>query len=51
MGKGIRNFGYKFGGFVATFALIVTTLNVNTTCAYFAHQPKLPESAKKLRKF
>lgn len=51
MKKYIRNFGYRFGGVIAAFALVITTLNVNSTCVYFAHQPKLPESAKKLRKF
>ena len=29
----------------------VTSLTINTTCIYSLHQPKLPESAKKLRKF
>lgn len=36
---------------LACVALIVTALNVNTTCMLFVHQPKLPDSAKKLRLF
>ncbi|MEA1976136.1 MAG: cyclic lactone autoinducer peptide [Bacillota bacterium] len=39
------------GNIIASFALMVTTLNVNTACVYIAHQPKLPVSAKELRKF
>jgi hypothetical protein len=26
-------------------------MNVNSVCMLFAHQPELPEEAKKLRKF
>ena len=32
-------------------ALAIVTANVNSTCQFIIHQPKLPESAKKLRKF
>ncbi|NCC15450.1 MAG: cyclic lactone autoinducer peptide [Clostridia bacterium] len=46
-----KNFLYSLGGMVATLAVVITTLNVNTTCLYMAHQPKLPDAAKKLRKF
>lgn len=42
---------YTLGSMVASLALAVTTLNVNTTCAWIAHQDELPKSAKKLRKF
>lgn len=42
---------YKLGNIVTSLALMVTALNVNTACVYIAHQPKLPDSAKKLRKF
>jgi len=42
---------YKLGSVVASLALMVTALNVNTACVYIAHQPKLPDSAKRLRKF
>lgn len=46
-----KNILYSLGGMVATLAVVVTTLNVNATCLYMAHQPKLPDSARKLRKF
>ena len=42
---------YTLGSMAASFALMVTALNVNTACVYIAHQPKLPDSAEKLRKF
>ncbi|MDF2474336.1 MAG: hypothetical protein K0R21_2118 [Anaerocolumna sp.] len=46
-----KDFINKFGGMIASLALLVTALNVNTTCAWIVHQPKLPEGARKLRKF
>jgi cyclic lactone autoinducer peptide len=36
---------------IAKIALVVTKANVNSTCPYNLYQPKLPETAKKLRKF
>lgn len=36
---------------IISFALMVTSSSVNRTCVFIAHQPKLPESAKKFRKF
>ena len=33
------------------FVCAITVANVNTTCGFMAHQEKMPESAKKLRKF
>lgn len=39
------------GKSVAMIALMITTLNVNTVYVFNAHQPEIPESAKKLRKF
>lgn len=42
---------YTLGSVVSAFALVVTTFNVNTTCAWIMHQDELPKSAKKLRKF
>lgn len=41
----------KLSIIVARAALLATTSNVNSTCEYKIHQPKLPENAKKLRKF
>ena len=46
-----KNWLFKLGSMTATFALIITALNVNTTCMFIAHQAELPKSAKKLRKF
>ncbi|MSU01478.1 cyclic lactone autoinducer peptide [Tissierella sp. DSM 105185] len=40
----------RFGGVLASLALMVTSMNVNTTCMYLAHQPELPKGAEKLRK-
>ena len=36
---------------IAAAAKKATSVNVNSTCLFVAHQPKLPENAKKLRKF
>lgn len=36
---------------LASLALGVTTMTANSTCAFLAYQPKMPEGAKKLRKF
>jgi len=41
----------KLLGLVASSAIMVTALNVNTTCICFIHQPKLPKGAEKLRSF
>jgi cyclic lactone autoinducer peptide len=41
----------KIGTSLASLALMVTALNVNTACMLFVHQPKLPDNAKRLRKF
>ncbi len=42
---------YSVGGMIGALASIVTALNVNTTCLFYAHQPKLPSAARKLSKF
>ncbi len=36
---------------LANIAMSAVKLNVNSTCLYIAHQPELPEKARKLRKF
>lgn len=43
--------GNKLGKAAAAMALKVTSMNVNSACMLLVHQPKLPEGAKKLRKF
>lgn len=49
--QALKKFLTKFSGVIASLALFITALNVNATCAFIIHQPKLPEGAKKLRKF
>jgi cyclic lactone autoinducer peptide len=49
--KNLKKITIRFGGILASLALMITSLNVNTTCMLIAHQPKMPEEAKKLRKF
>lgn len=49
--KKMKSLIYKFGTVLAGLALCITSLNVNTTCMLFIHQPELPNGAKKLRKF
>ncbi|WP_084492907.1 cyclic lactone autoinducer peptide [Lacrimispora indolis] len=41
----------KLGDMLACFALMVTTLNINTTCMMYSHQPKMPKKAQRLRRF
>ncbi|NYB75003.1 cyclic lactone autoinducer peptide [Sedimentibacter hydroxybenzoicus DSM 7310] len=41
----------KLTKYLASFALMIVALNVNTSCLFAAHQPKLPSGATKLRKF
>lgn len=41
----------QIGILVASTALAVTAMNVNSTCIFAIHQPKLPKDASKLRKF
>jgi len=47
----MKNLYLKFSGVVAALALLVTSSMMNVTCALIMHQPKMPEGAKKLRKF
>lgn len=44
-------FVMKLTKYLASFALMVVALNVNTSCLFAAHQPELPLGANKLRKF
>ena len=47
----MKNLIYKFGGAMASLALMVTVFNVNSACFMHIHQPKLPAGIEKLRKF
>ena len=50
MKKMFSYMAYRIGTAVAAMALMVTALNVNTTCIWLSHQPKLPQGADKLKK-
>lgn len=41
----------KYGKCLAAVALMLTSISANSTCWFIMHQDKLPEKAKKLRKF
>jgi len=41
----------KYGSFLAALAIVVTTMNANSTCLCIMHQDLLPDEAKRLRKF
>ncbi len=47
----MRKLILKFGSAIAGVALMITALNVNSTCYFLIHQPKLPKGAEKLRRF
>ena len=47
----MKKFIVKHGNVFAALALMITTINVNSTCWFIMHQDKLPKAAKKLRKF
>ena len=47
----MRKILLRFGTSLASLALMITALNVNTTCLFVMHQPKLPKDANKLSKF
>lgn len=47
----MKNFIFRFGGLLASLALVVTTYNINAACAFHAYQAEMPEGAKKLRRF
>lgn len=47
----MKNFIVKYGHILSAFALVVTTFASNRTCGFILYERKLPESAKRLRKF
>lgn len=51
MKKLINKHIWKLGSCVAAMAVMVTAATANSACVWFSHQEKLPEEAKKLRKF
>lgn len=42
---------FRISKAVASLALVITALNVNTVCMYLIHQPELPKGAEKLYKY
>lgn len=50
-GKAMKKFITRYSSWLAAFAMVVTTATVNSACIFFMHQEKLPDTAKKLRKF
>lgn len=46
----MNKFIFKIGSLIATLALSFTSLNVNSACILYIHQPKLPEGAENLSK-
>ena len=47
----MRKFLSKHGHIISVFALAITTFVANRSCVCLFHQSKLPDSAKRLRKF
>lgn len=40
----------KFGGTIASLALVLTVLSVNSPCKGWDYQPEMPKGAEKLKK-
>ena len=47
----MKKFIFKYGHFLSAFALFVATTSANRNCYIIFHQPQLPDSVKKLKKF
>ncbi|GLC81743.1 cyclic lactone autoinducer peptide [Lacrimispora brassicae] len=47
----MRKFYLKRGSLIATFALAIASNTVNAVCSHIFYQPKVPQAARKLRKF
>ena len=48
--KKFYSFMTRFGGMVAAFAMVVTSLTANSTCIWLSYQPEEPEEVKALKK-
>ncbi len=46
----MKNFVRRWGHVIASLALVVTTVSVNSACLLVMHQPELPQSSECLRK-
>lgn len=47
----MKKFMQKYGGMIAAFALVITTVTANSACIWITHQEPLPQGAERLRKF
>ena len=47
----MNRFIKKYGNTITAFAFMITTMSANYSCWFIFHQPELPKSARKLRKF
>lgn len=48
--KKFYSFMTRFGGMVAAFAMVITSLTANSTCIWLSYQPEEPEEVKALKK-
>ena len=48
--KKLYPFITRLGGFVAAFAIVVTSLTANSACVWIAYQTEEPEEVKVLKK-
>lgn len=46
----MKKFTMKLGNLFAMLALVLASLNVNSTCSTYIYQEPIPDSAKKLSK-
>lgn len=50
MKKTIYSLITKFGGMIAAFVVVATSLSANSTCAWIAYQDEEPEEVKALKR-
>ena len=50
MMKKLSKIGIKFGGLVASCALLVGVASVNAACPVWFHQPKVPKGMSKFKR-
>ncbi len=47
----MKNFLCKYGHVISSFAFMVTVLSAQKNCGFMLHQPEMPDSARRFRKF
>ncbi len=50
MKKVMEKMMVRFGGSIATLALVLTVVSANSPCRFLDYQPELPKGAEKLKK-